>query len=119
MILTHKIIDKIEYFFITNKKKLKEIYSQQDENYLVDYLKYFFNIASKIKIVDIKRLLYEKDCLGYTIIHYICSLSIRICNIDYAKTLSILFENKIKIFLKSEDDLTPYEICAGKWNKVV
>jgi hypothetical protein len=85
-ILTHKIVDKIEYFFITNKKKLKEIYSQQDESYLVDYLKYFFNIASKIKIVDIKRLLYEKDCCGYTIIHYICSLSIIICKYRLCKS---------------------------------
>lgn len=64
--------------------------------------------------------MYEKDFLGYTFIHYVCSLSnLPRLNKDYAKVLNILLENKIKIFLKSDDDLTPYEICAGKWNKVV
>ena len=31
----------------------------------------------------------------------------------------MLLDNKIKIFDKSKDGLTPLEVCSGKWQKVI
>ena len=70
------MINKIEYFAVTNKEKLKTLNPNDKEFYILEFLSYFLAINSNVKSVDLRELIDEKDDLGYSLVHYVCSLSI-------------------------------------------
>lgn len=74
--LLDNFLSKIEFFTITNKEKLKIIYQYKQQQFVEELLSYFLKIITNVKTVDLRELIYEKDELGYSIIHYVCSLSI-------------------------------------------
>ena len=64
---------------------------------------------NELKKIDKLYLVNSLDEDGYNILHYLSVL-------NFSKSLIILNNNKISFTEKSNDNLTAYEICAGKRN---
>ena len=116
--IIHQIIEIFEYLishinYIEDKKNEFNLSFLRENNFMN------FNEENMIKVlneISIKLNKYNKTYLynfldneGYNILHYVCAL-------NYENTLNLLNNCKIDVNNKSKDNLTPYEICAGKRN---
>ena len=116
--IMHHIIEIFDYLishinFIEDKKNEFNLSFLRENNFMN------FNEENMIiilKEISIKLNEYNKTYLynfldneGYNILHYVCAL-------NYENTLNLLNNCKIDVNNKSKDNLTAYEICAGKRN---
>jgi hypothetical protein len=106
-----KILDDIKifinFYYVDKHSNIESSIDQiSNEN---EFINIIIEILNKINIIDKKNIIYTQDNNGYNIIHYISAL-------DYSNILQLLYDNNFNLFCTTKDNLTTYEICAGKWN---
>ena len=78
-------------------------FNEENMNKLLEEISLKLNKYNKMYLID------YLDNEGYNILHYICAL-------NYESSLTLLNSYKFDVNNKSKDNLTAYEICAGKRN---
>ena len=78
-------------------------FNEENMNKLLEEISLKLNKYNKMYLID------YLDYEGYNILHYICAL-------NYESSLTLLNSYKFDVNNKSKDNLTAYEICAGKRN---
>ena len=117
--IIHYIIEILDYLithinFLEDKKKenlnltfLRQNnyinFNEENMNKILEEISLKLNKYNKMYLID------YLDNEGYNILHYICAL-------NYESSLTLLNSYKFDVNNKSKDNLTAYEICAGKRN---
>ena len=97
-------VDNIDISFIDNNSKIEGGgFYEINVNILLEKI-----ITELIKLNKIELLNYFDDD-GYNLLHYLSVL-------NFSKSLVLLNNHNINFLEKSKDNLTVYEICAGKRN---
>ena len=78
-------------------------FNEDNLNFVLSKISNELNKINKLYIIDFV------DNFGYNILHYISA-------INYSNSLQLLNRLKINLEYKSKDDLSCYEICAGRRN---
>ena len=78
-------------------------FNEENMNKILEEISLKLNKYNKMYLID------YLDNEGYNILHYICAL-------NYESSLTLLNSYKFDVNNKSKDNLTAYEICAGKRN---
>lgn len=78
-------------------------FNEDNLNFVLSKISNELNKINKLYIIDFV------DNFGYNILHYISA-------INYANSLQLLNRLRINLEYKSKDDLSCYEICAGRRN---
>ena len=98
------IENKIDISLINDNCKIKGGgFKESNVNIILEKI---LNELQKINKID---LINYCDEDGYNLLHYLSAL-------NFSKSLILLNENKLNFTEKSKDNLTVYEICAGKRN---
>lgn len=82
---------------------LVQNFTEENLNFVISKIANELNKINKLYLID-----FVDNC-GYNLLHYICA-------INYCQTLQLLNKLKINLEYKSKDDLSCYEICAGRRN---
>ena len=78
-------------------------FNEDNLNFVLSKISNELNKINKLYIIDFV------DNFGYNILHYISAM-------NYSNSLQLLNRLKINLEYKSKDDLSCYEICAGRRN---
>lgn len=78
-------------------------FNEDNLNFVLSKISNELNKINKLYIIDFV------DNFGYNILHYISA-------INYSNSLQLLNRLKVNLEYKSKDDLSCYEICAGRRN---